>query len=342
MLMLATARIHQYGIAFTELLITLLLSVILIGGVVSVFTGGLRSSDTTVAAEQLVMGGRTALEQLRVDLRQAGFTGCNSVLAMAEAGGQSRLQVLTRSYTAGAPATASTPLRAYAGGVLADLDWIADDDLVSAPHPDSNVLAVSYGAGPGVRVATHRGIGAHDAAELELAAESDFNTGDQLLVANCAGAALFRAQRVSGTPPRRIAITPDAGNVTADLGRDYSQADVYRWQRALWYVASNPRGGRSLFRNQALIADGVEQMILEFGVDSSGNRRVDTYIGQEDVRDWDRVLAVRVHLLLATASTTAPVALPQSLEFAGVPFIAPDQRLYQSFTTTVGLRNRLP
>jgi type IV pilus assembly protein PilW len=140
-------------------------------------------------------------------------------------------------------------------------------------------------------------------------------------------------------------------------------SEVLRLQSNIFYVgkrgdlATNPP---ALFRrplNRALVAgaaeelvEGVARMQLRFGVDLDADslRSVDAYVTAELVPDWQRVISVRVNLLVQSLEDHLLPA-PQAYQFDGMLYdgkpgngtLPPDTRLRQEFTTTVALRARL-
>ena len=71
---------RQRGFTLTELLISLVLGIFVVGGVLSVFLGGLESFRTTDALSRIQESGRFALEIMRRDVRGAGYSGCRRTL----------------------------------------------------------------------------------------------------------------------------------------------------------------------------------------------------------------------------------------------------------------------
>lgn len=101
--------------------------------------------------------------------------------------------------------------------------------------------------------------------------------------------------------------------------------------------------------SQELI-EGVQDMQIFYGEDTNGDRIVDQYVDANAVADWANVLSVRVNLLLVSlennlANAAQTILFPADTGGAGTvgnSFAAGDRRIYQTFTTTIGIRNRLP
>lgn len=111
--------------------------------------------------------------------------------------------------------------------------------------------------------------------------------------------------------------------------------DVY------YYVAPDAGGKLTLFRNMSAVVEGVEDVVFLYGVDTSGNRQADSFLTRAAVAArWSDVVAVRVSFLVASndAGVVDAVQAPPA-PFASIPS---DRRMYQAFTSTVALRNKMP
>lgn len=121
----------------------------------------------------------------------------------------------------------------------------------------------------------------------------------------------------------------------------------------VYYIAPGQSGAPGLFRKEDSSAsqellEGVYDMQIRYGLDTTtpADGQLDSYADASGVTDWTRVVAVRLDLLLGSSESNlvdAPMSLPYALN-GGTFFTAAsgDRRLYQMFSTTVALRNRLP
>ena len=98
------------------------------------------------------------------------------------------------------------------------------------------------------------------------------------------------------------------------------------------------------------IAKGVEMMNVQYGVDTQGDAFADLYVATAaEVADWSRVVSVRIAILIKSKDdyiTDGPVPVTfvegTVLNDPAVPGANTDSRLRLVFSTTVGLRNRVP
>lgn len=199
----------------------------------------------------------------------------------------------------------------------------------------------------------HPGGSPPGSASLLITAGSNIVSGETLLVATCDQGAIFQVSAghpgTSGQIPHNTG-AGSPGNWTKALGRDFTGAEIFRTFSRSYFIAagSGAAATPTLYRlNQNGSADelieGVFDLQVSYGVDSSliANGRIDSYQTADAVTNWDRVLALRLSLLLGSIEAGVADA-PMSLFYNGATWTAPDRRLYQVVTTTVALRNRLP
>ena len=67
---------HQLGISMVEVLVALVISVFLLGGIIQVYVGNKATYSFTDAISRIQENGRFAMDTMTTDLRMAGFFGC--------------------------------------------------------------------------------------------------------------------------------------------------------------------------------------------------------------------------------------------------------------------------
>ncbi|HNQ75218.1 MAG TPA: PilW family protein, partial [Pseudothauera hydrothermalis] len=113
-----------------------------------------------------------------------------------------------------------------------------------------------------------------------------------------------------GNCSKGLGFPTDCGSAT---GNEYSfekNGFLTRLSATAWYVGSNGRGGRSLYRVEnggaaQEIAEGVTDMQLQY-LTRTGNTMADAYVDADEIASWandaaERVVAVRVVLNLESA-----------------------------------------
>ncbi len=330
----SVARPSQSGLTLVELMIAMVLGLIVIGGVISVISANRQTYRTNEALSQVQESARTAFELLARDIRQAAATGCGNMDRVAN--------------------TLNTGANWWQ-------DWagiVGYDGATAAP-------AVAFGNGVGQRVAgtgaillqglegTGLSIEEHEVTSANFkinAATTDFVDGDILMACDFDHAAIFQVTNYNSNNVTVVhnTGTGNPGNCSKGLGfpTDCSSTNgnpyqfgpnsqIARMTAVTWYIGNNGRpdeGGRSLYRvrlgagaavqTEEVVA-GVTNMQFQFREGTATT--LTTAPG-----NWDNVNAVEITLTADSADTRVSVD----------PNVN-QGRLQRSFTTMVGLRNRI-
>lgn len=344
----------QRGFTLVELMVAAVISLILMAGIIHVYTGSKATYRVEEGLSRLQENGRFALELMSRRIRMAAFQGC------------SNLNELTpRNVIASPPANLLfTPDEITRG--IDNIDDVAEGSGYGADYDPDNVGArvntdvlIIRGASPdATSLASDM---ATDTADILLAANpNQFTVGDFLLVTDCESADIIEVTGPAPTTPP----TPPGNTLeyTGKLSKPYLQnAAVQRFESTIYFLmaARNPDDpSRPLRRNQAgdqiyslfrtnlndtttELIEGVEDMQITYGVDTTADGSADLYQDASAVADWSTVVSVRLGLLLATTEHVSPVAQGYTdLAGAQVAAVASDRRLRRRFTTTISLRNR--
>ena len=90
------------------------------------------------------------------------------------------------------------------------------------------------------------------------------------------------------------------------------------------------------------LVDGVDDLQIEYALDTDGNGVVDSFADPGGVADWSQVMAVRISLLMNSVESASAAAAPYTYFPVGSTPITPpttDLRLRQEFTALVSVRN---
>ncbi|MBK5964019.1 hypothetical protein CCR95_07940 [Thiocystis minor] len=135
-----------------------------------------------------------------------------------------------------------------------------------------------------------------------------------------------------------------------DLFRiNYYDAELDTVVRHIYYIRPGASGAPALWQQRIVsgtttneeLLEGIDNMQLSYGLDTNDNGQLDSYV-DASTAIWNQVVAVRIDLLLGSSENNV-VDAPMSLPFNGATFTAAtdDRRLYQVFSTTITLRNRI-
>ncbi|MCG5523594.1 PilW family protein [Ectothiorhodospira haloalkaliphila] len=332
------------GITLVELMIAMVLGILLLGSVIGVFLGTSQTYRTQEAMSKVQETGRFAMERLARDIRQVGFRGActpgatvNSLLDPTGTGYDAQIFDLATGALIGWHQQAG-PFSGHMDGYVAGTDAILIKKSSSMnARPNGNTP-------PGA--ATVNLNGPSGIAREQLVVISDPESCD--IFQNTANS--------NATTVSRGAANMDPGNLNPNqqnpLSKGYGlDAELFRFEPRLYYVgASSVLPGQNALRvvdyglgsanDQELVA-GIEDFRVLYGEDTSGNGRIDQFQTADDVADWENVLAVRVNLIVNSTNSANVVDSPQLLAIEGGTWTATDRRLYQVFTSTIGIRNRL-
>lgn len=149
--------------------------------------------------------------------------------------------------------------------------------------------------------------------------------------------------------------TVKPGNNTANLSLGLIGAKVHAVNTVSYYVAVNGNGEKVLYRRKNAtpaeeLVDGVEEMQIIYGVDNDADSQPNYYVTADKIaQNWDKVVSVRVSLLLATLENVAAQPVPYVFNSPNnTPTLPsndkddkPDTKIRRVFTSTIAIRNRL-
>ena len=321
----------QKGISLVEILVALVISLFLLGGIVQVYLGNKTTFKFTNALAEIQENGRFALDWMSQDLRMSNEWGCvrfnpadtdninNTINTGTFAGYNSNVhdfvgeEAIEGTNNAGLNGSDTVTIR---GGKPGQAN--VQSPFVLAGTPSLNVTAGSR-IGQGDFVLVTR-CGAND---LLIEAEAD----------------ILRV--TTSTTVAANTLLTFAGSKSQQYQND---ASVIELQTVTYNIANGASGEPALFRTEfgtaVELVEGIEDMQLLYGVDSDNDQFANQYLSSNNVADFDDVVSIRVMLLLRSIDDFVAEA-PQVYSFNGVQTTPGDRRLRQVFTATVALRNRI-
>jgi len=338
---------RQRGLSLIELMVALVISLFLLGGVVQVYIANKSTYRFSEAMSRIQESARYALDTMARDLRMAGFWGCTTFDPANPANIQNNLDPAGAGYD---PEIHDFINQPPVEGTENDGLNGSDSIRIRGSQPGQANVVPPQNAPTSLPISI---------------SQADFTApGDIVLLTNCEGADIFQVSSVTpGVGIARQVVSHASGTgapgntggqagcpVGANLNclsRTYgSDSSLLKLQSVLYHIAPGASGEPALWRNfngveQELI-DGVEQLQVLYGISNTVPPTAPSqYVTSLGVADWNQVVAVRLMLLLRSAN---PVSLdaPQNYRFNGANLVAPDNRLRQVISTTIALRNRIP
>lgn len=334
-------RFHrQAGVGLVEIMVAVTLSLILMAGLIHVYTGNKQTYRIQESLSRLQENGRFALDFITRDLRSAGFLGCAGTSTKTINGLNG---AATFTWNFASPIGGSE----WTGGTWLPLP----DPTINSPTPLSgDVLTIRRSLGNPVQVVAHPGTNPAGSAAIAVAPGHDLQPADVVMVTDCTDAAIFNITGITANGTNDdIVHAAGAGppdNASQALGKDYTTAGaIVKLMTSTYYVANGASGRPALFRQDGAAAaqelvEGVEDMQVLYGIDTDNNRTPNQYMTANNVTNWGNVVSAEVRLLLQTLDDNLAPQANQQYTFNGVTSVSPDLRLRRTFTNTISIRNR--
>lgn len=350
----------QQGFSLIEMMVASTIGLLLLAGLGTVYLGSRQTYRQQDALARMQEGARYAFEVMTVDIRQAGYAGCapkNKTYSSLEVStppdwfnNLATLPLVGYESGAGLPAVVT--------GALANTDAVS---VLRADDSGDFRVAVDGHSPPA-------------AAVITLNKNHGLNVGEIVttVAADCSYAATFQVTALpstdkvqhnsgSGTPGNSTKCLGDLSGVPCGSPSTYPElpdnSKVMQTRGSIYYLTNNANtpSQPSLFREvlgtsggaAASVAEelieGVENMQILYGEDTTSDRNIDRYVAANVVTNWDNVFAVRISLLMRSVENNV-VNEPQAVAFNGATVNSggdADRRLRKVFTATIAVRNRL-
>lgn len=332
-------RQHQQGFGIVELMVAMALGLFLVGGAISVFVTNQQAYRTTEQLSRMQESGRTAVELMARQVREAGGSPCGGNLPTA---------VTINSDPNGWMWDWGNGIRGFDDddAIASNIDFGTDE---GERIEDTDAVLLIFGnSNSGVQIVKHN---ASAATIFVNTVDHGIEQGEIVMICNYEQAAIFQVTNPvnSDNVNHQTGNTVSPGNCTKGLGyptvcttngneKEFVGGTLMRLSSQVWYIGANSRGGRSLFRARLFnnggtpdavreeIAEGVTNLQMTYlQLDAAGALPSD-YVDAGAITDWKNVTAARITLTL------------QSLQNVGTD----GSPLQRTMTHVVSLRNRLP
>ncbi|WP_322277468.1 PilW family protein, partial [Methylicorpusculum sp.] len=234
------SRPKQSGMTLVEIMISLLIGAILLGGVLQIFLSTKQTYRMQEGLSRLQENARFAMEFLTNDIRMAGYFGCLS-------------QVTSITNTLNNPTSYLINFAIPIQGsewLTASSTWSPTvDTSIISPLPGSDVITIRSASPQGVTVTSHPA-GNNDqgsgSADLKLSSNLDpgIQNCDILVVSDCMRIAIFQVTNFNSANNNNTVhnvggACTNPGNATKALGKNFENGEVYRAQNISYYVRQN-------------------------------------------------------------------------------------------------------
>ena len=336
---------RQCGLTLVELMVATTLSLVLLAGVLVVFAANKTTYRMQNGLGTLQENGRYAMRQIVNDLQLAGFGGCLSPNL------EPKPRVI--NLVDGSP----TYLDEFAGG-----QFFAGDDNGGSSYGGAAMSAGTDAIeirGP-LRSSVGYTTGEVNASgnimvKGDATGTGGFETNEYLLISDCAGADILQATNVQLASGDTAIAHASTGNTQANLSRAFAADSVVTaFATHTYFIADTGRDNASgqditaLYRfdgtSAVELVDGVEDLQIEYALDTDGNGRIDAFNDADALTavEWSEVTAIRISLLMNSVEAASAVVAPYTYfptQSTPITPAADDLRLRQEFSSLVSVRN---
>ena len=303
----------QRGVTLIELMISLVLSLALIGGISSLFQQMQTTNKSQLALSNIMDDSRYALEIMQKEIRYAG--GLRS-----------------RSSITGTGALVFAPLTAAKQGVFAQLGYNTTP-LPAGPAGIFGFIAGEYVQG---NLTSPRPASDSFMIRYQLMDQNDLNPNNPSNSSSpCTSNSLLTLP--ADDPATQVHV------VTVYF---YVNSGVLSCTSQRVRVDDVNTGATTCMTNCALgdapaqLISNVNRLVVTYGVDTGTDRSANFYADALNVPNWLNVVSMRVSLVLQSADDDiVRVKAPYMVD--RISFTPSDNRLYRVFSTTIALRNQI-
>ena len=323
----------QFGFTLIEVMIALLLGIVIAGGVVGLFASGQRSFRQDQNIARMQDSARFAINELARDIRMAGYTGevVNPIMIQHQAG----LAVATDCGVAG-----------QANWILNFTDDVTDEvnTLVSVDNATGATANASFSC-----ITTAEVLGNTDVVGIKRFAGrslpvASLQVNTIYMESNSAQGLMYQA------PPG----APLAGSISH-----------WEYRPHIYYIRNftNVAGdgipslcrkalefGAAVGIQTECIAEGIEDLQLEYGLDVDGDGSAERYLPDPTLTELQQVISARIFLLARTTREDHAYTDDRTYPISNRPIAAganpgpQDQFHRRVYTVTVpifNMRNRM-
>ena len=302
---------HQDGFSLIELMIAMVLGLAVIAAVGTLSVNATRSYRAMNRAGEQIENGRYALNLIKNDLEHAGFYGLFNPISAG----------LTLPATAPDPCASSAALQTY-----------ADSFLFHIPPQCSVTLYDQLSNTQSLRLLRASSDGA------------DLTSGDIYIQTNPTEYIIGKGTTYvsnKGTPSGFVLLQPDGTtalirklHVHVYYIRNYSQS---RGDGIPTLMIKSPTDADS---NAQSLIEGIENLQIQYGIDSSGDGSPDTYVQTPaSPLEWSNIVTIRLYLLARSVDAEPGYTDTKTYDLGNLQVTPGDHYHHRLFSTVVRLIN---
>ena len=332
----------QKGLSLVELLVAVALSLVIIGGIIQVFTANRQAYNLPESMIRVQESGRFALEFISEAIRSSGSYGCLPSASTETEDVQSLMSgfsdfnaIQTAAFTTGT--TAPNWVASSNGATASTSTSVGSTDRLSLLHLTTDEYVVSS-------VPT--------TSSLVTSTSNDFSVStsspDYVMVSNCEVADIGYVSSIDSST-NTVTLNDTMRDTT--FKRTDVRSTIAKLQHLSFTVdEANDNLTVQVNGNGAqTVIGGIESIQFEYGVDTGTDLVPDYYADIASIvtaGDEADITAVKISVLAVSGTTTEGAALnmdanSQSVNFDNTSITLGDGRYRAVFESTVVLRNRM-
>jgi len=314
------------GFTIVELLIAMLLGLLMGAAIISVFVYNSHSFDRDESLQRMQDDARQAIRELTTDLSMAGYladlmlpaavTPDGSLAVGTDCGPAAAVDWIYQAVTPGTTESVTVTMVDNATGATANAAFscIAAADIL----PGTDVIAIK-------RVA-----------------------GAETLAPVAADTVYLRTNGILGLLYHEPAVLPPAVAVPAPFKEwEYRPSIYYIRNFAIAPGDGIPTLCRKILEFGALptmatecLAQGIENLQVEYGLDTSGDGAANVYIANPTQAQLQNMVSARIYVLARTADPDIKYTNTKTYSISNAPAYTPADNFYRRvFSITIGMHN---
>lgn len=328
------------GLTLIEMMLAMVLSFMLIAGIIQIYISSKQSYRIQEGQSRIQENARYAMDLLQRDLRISGYMGCVSNAipnVVANSPGDVNLNI---------------PVTGYESN---NSNWspTLPTTLSSMSSPNhvikgTDIIRIDFGESCSGNLKADM---ASDSANIQIMYPNscDLQAGDLILISDCQRIDLFRGSSVSNGADSQTIVHDNTVNTGNQISKIYRQdAEVYKLRSYTYFIRAGESGAPALWRLNNLVAtggtnplelvEGIEGLQILYGEDTDSDRSPNRYLPADQV-NFANVVSARITLQARSPSDNLTLT---SRTYSFDNQSVTDRRMARTFTTTVGVRNRLP
>jgi type IV pilus assembly protein PilW len=314
----------QNGFTLVEIMVAMVLSLILGVAIVTVFVNNSHSFSQDDNVMRMQDDARFALQQIAFDLSMAGHFA--ELLSPAAVTPDTNLAIGMDCGPAGVTNWAYQTTQPATGD---SLSLIAIDNVTSAQVVGGHSCFLADEVEPGTDVVSIKRVAGAEAAV--------FRDGAIYLRTNGTVGLLYR-QPLTGTPAVPVAVPRTEWEYRPAIY--YIRQYAYSLGDDIPTLCRKVLGGAGPSMLTECIATGIENLQIEYGIDTSGDGNPNTYMSAPTLAELQNVVSARINLLARTTDVDVRYTNQKTFSIGNAPDYTPNDSFHRRvYSTTVAIQN---